>query len=780
MKKYLFLFIIVSFLAGCGSGGGGSAPAGGDNNSGNNTGNTGGNKVNPQCSRTGKIAKIKVSKDGIYRVAYSDLYSDCPAISFDSSTISLTNESADIPIEVVDSNSNGIFDVGDFIEFYGKAIGRDDSRFRFTETNVYWLSVGEKEGKRMALYTAGNTPPLPGSSSFEKVLHMEEDRWYEQKNYPAVTSPDEVKEHWFWGEVFYPKDMVDPSYPYPFKRDYDFSTLHIDRSKPVSMKIRLQSVSGSPHTKVFINGHAIADQVLDGQWPDDVLVTSIDPSYFNPSLKNILTIESVGGGLFYLDWFEVTFYHTYMVDDNFLEFTGTGQIELSNFFSPGEISVYEVSDPAGIRKINPTITTVAATGERKAKISGNPDNSERFLALTSSKKKTPSVEIYAPANLKSKPSGFIADYVIVTHEDFYDAITPLANYRANEGGGYSVLTVKTKDIYDEFGYGIETPQAIRDFLSYAYNNWAAKYVLLVGDATFDYKDISNYGATHGVKSYVPTYLYNYPVLGEVPSDNWFADVDDANGALPEMFIGRIPAKTVAEVDAVIAKIKRHEHESSITPSNKVLLIADHDPAYTEPIFENLSESLAEVIPDALFEEIRLYKRDNPDDLGEKIISEISSGQLLVNYTGHGSVGNWAKEGVFSSEDVSLLTNQDNYPFVVAMNCLNGYFVLADDYVEYPDPSDSSKTTKRYPSLSESLLLADNKGALAVWSASAIGYPSEHDPLAQALYNLIFNENITVLGDAVTEAKERAYFNNNIPDDVVQTFIFFGDPATRLK
>jgi len=265
-----------------------------------------------------------------------------------------------------------------------------------------------------------------------------------------------------------------------------------------------------------------------------------------------------------------------------------------------------------------------------------------------------------------------------------------------------------------------------------------------------------------------------------------------------MFIGRIPAKTVAEVDAVIAKIKRHE--SSITPSNKVLLIADHDPAYTEPIFENLSESLAEVIPDALFEEIRLYKRDNPDDLGEKIISEISSGQLLVNYTGHGSVGNWAKEGVFSSEDVSLLTNQDNYPFVVAMNCLNGYlltnqdnypfvvamnclngyFVLADDYVEYPDPSDSSKTTKRYPSLSESLLLADNKGALAVWSASAIGYPSEHDPLAQALYNLIFNENITVLGDAVTEAKERAYFNNNIPDDVVQTFIFFGDPATRLK
>src|SRR3972149_11880912 len=241
MKKYLFSIIIVSFLAGCGSGGGGSSPAGGDNTN----DSTGGGKVNLSCTSTGKIAKIKVSKDGIYRFSYSDLYSECSSISFLPSTLSLSNQGIDIPIDFIDSNSNGIFDRGDFVEFYGKAIGRDDSRFRFTETNVYWLSVGEKEGKRMALYTAGNTPPLPGSSSFEKVLPMEEDRWYEQKNYPAVTSPDEVKEHWFWGEVFYPKDMVDPSYPYPFKRDYDFSTLHIDRSKPVSMKIRLQSVSGS-------------------------------------------------------------------------------------------------------------------------------------------------------------------------------------------------------------------------------------------------------------------------------------------------------------------------------------------------------------------------------------------------------------------------------------------------------------------------------------------------------------------------------------------------------
>ncbi|MEK6583461.1 MAG: C25 family cysteine peptidase, partial [Nitrospirota bacterium] len=71
----------------------------------------------------------------------------------------------------------------------------------------------------------------------------------------------------------------------------------------------------------------------------------------------------------------------------------------------------------------------------------------------------------------------------------------------------------------------------------------------------------------------------------------------------------------------------------------------------------------------------------------------------------------------------------------------------------------------------------------VWAASSIGYPSEHDPLAQSLYNIVFNQDVT-LGEAVTKAKVDAYtnpdLNKRIPEDVVQTFIFFGDPATRLK
>ncbi len=31
--------------------------------------------------------------------------------------------------------------------------------------------------------------------------------------------------------------------------------------------------------------------------------------------------------------------------------------------------------------------------------------------------------------------------------------------------------VEVQDVYDEFGYGIIDPDAIHDFLAYAYSNW---------------------------------------------------------------------------------------------------------------------------------------------------------------------------------------------------------------------------------------------------------------------------------------------------------------------
>ena len=72
-----------------------------------------------------------------------------------------------------------------------------------------------------------------------------------------------------------------------------------------------------------------------------------------------------------------------------------------------------------------------------------------MAVVTESAKAPASIEADVPSSLKSASNG--ADYIIITHEDFYNAIQPLAAYRASQGK--RVMVVKVGDVYDEFSYG---------------------------------------------------------------------------------------------------------------------------------------------------------------------------------------------------------------------------------------------------------------------------------------------------------------------------------------
>lgn len=457
-----------------------------------------------------------------------------------------------------------------------------------------------------------------------------------------------------------------------------------------------------------------------------------------------------------MDWFDVFYNRQYKAEFNVVEFTGKNYMKLSGFSSVDnnvpDISVYEISDPSDVKKIT-LINGPRETSPGVYEVSfSSPFNSEGlFISLTSDQKKTPVIEPYTPSGIKSKEG----DYVIITHKDFADAVKTLADYRA--GQGYKVATVNVNDIYDEFGDGVETPHAVKAFLKYAHDQWSEKpvYVLLTGDATVDYKDLSGNGEKSGIKSYVPVYLHNYPGLGEVPSDNWFVDVNE--DILPDMNIGRIPARFPDDVSSVVSKIISQER--SVTKSRDVLLIADDD----IPAFEDLSNAVADIVTPYGYSAMKVYQRELQDGFRPAILSGIDSNPLIVNYTGHGAVYDWANS-MFSSPDINGLSNT-GYPFVVALNCFNGYFSSGDE--------------QPFISISEAFLLARNKGAVAVFAASSWGYLSDHDPLARELYDTIFREDVT-LGEAVRKAKTKAYLNKEIMEDAVQTFIFFGDPATRLK
>ena len=142
---------------------------------------------------------------------------------------------------------------------------------------------------------------------------------------------------------------------------------------------------------------------------------------------------------------------------------------------------------------------------------------------------------------------------------------------------------------------------------------------------------------------------------------------------------------------------------------------------------------------------------------QAVIDAFNSGALLTNYVGHGSVEIWSND-VFSSTAAAALTNGDKLPFVVTMNCLNGYF--HDLFQE---------------SLGEALLKNGSGGAIGAWASSALTSPDQQLKVNLALYRQLFGGGTTTIGDAILKAKEET-----TDIDVRRTWILFGDPTLKLQ
>ena len=126
-----------------------------------------------------------------------------------------------------------------------------------------------------------------------------------------------------------------------------------------------------------------------------------------------------------------------------------------------------------------------------------------------------------------------ADYIVITHKTYVDSIKPLVDFRRSQG--LTVKVVEVDEIYNEFGFGLFNPFAIQHFLRYAYHTWhapAPTYVLLVGDAHYDYKAVivERYNGDYNLyPNFVPTYHGWAPESGETAMDQRFVNI---SGKMP--------------------------------------------------------------------------------------------------------------------------------------------------------------------------------------------------------------------------------------------------------
>jgi hypothetical protein len=364
----------------------------------------------------------------------------------------------------------------------------------------------------------------------------------------------------------------------------------------------------------------------------------------------------------------------------------------------------------------------------------------------------PSVKRRAPSTLKSPANQ--ADYLLVAPAVFLPAVQPLLDFRQAEG--LATRAVALEEVYEQFGHGEASPQAIKAFLAYAYHSWASpsvRYVLLVGDASYDPK---NYLGT-GTKDWLP----GYPVVTsyiQTVSDPAYASVN-GNDMLPDIAIGRLPAASVAEAMALVQKVLDFENGGGTFGGSAVLVADNEDEAGR---FELDADDVAATVLASRNPQKIYYSVEGFASTHAKIIQAFDDGVSLMNYIGHGSTTNWATEGFLKIQDVAALSPQPQQPLLLTMNCLNGFF-------HFPGLN----------SLAEAFLKAQGKGVVAAFSPTGLSVNDPAHVFHKAVLQEVVSGSHARLGDAVLAAQAAYAQSGNLPE-LLSIYHLFGDPAQRIR
>ena len=373
-----------------------------------------------------------------------------------------------------------------------------------------------------------------------------------------------------------------------------------------------------------------------------------------------------------------------------------------------------------------------------------------------------------------------ASMLVIYHPDFEQAVNRYVEHRS----GHSGLTVKAcniQKVYNEFSSGRVDPTAIRDFVRMIHKrDGNLRYLLLFGDATFDYRHIYSDNENH---NFVPTYqtYESFDPVGSFPSDDYFTLISDQDG-LPslrgalDISVGRFPVKNADEADKVVDKIIHYETSERLFGNWKLKagFIADDEDAgmhldQSEGISglfsnENSEFNVEKVYFDAFKQEATPGGERYPD-VNNQVNNLFNQGSFVINYMGHGGPKGWADEKVLELSDIESWNNYDRLPLCVTATCT---------FSGYDDPTNVSP--------GELTFLNNKGGVIGLFSTVRAVYSGSNRRLAQAVFNFIktpVNGKIPTLGEILQNAKNSNSADTLSPQNA-RKFLLIGDPALRLR
>ena len=673
----------------------------------------------------------------------------------------------------VSGEDDGKFDSKDAIYFYAEGstvISYDSIKATlrhqtnsYTDTNFYFLTVGNANGLRIK-----NAASISGSSS--KIVNQFTDYWFHELESENLLKSGRS----WWGEY------IGGSNGFTVQADIPGVVPSSD-VKLLGAAIGAAQVNTSFSWK--LNGQTVGESTIDpvGSGTYDLKGKLSEVTFSTTASASPSSAFSIGitynkkgqnSAQAFLDYFglqvnrDLRVYGSQQTYYFLPETADTVTYQIKNTTS--DWLFWNITDPLHPESLSINTANGSAT-------SLNGKAYRKYIGFLPTQALNP--VSWQPVGNQNIVANEAPDMIIVTPAAWKSEALRLAAYRQDHDN-LDVMVVTTSEIYNEFASGKPDPTAIRDFVRKLYKKSTVKlkYVLLFGDATYDYRNVYKNQTQTQRNGWVPVYE-SRESLGPVltySSDDYYSFMEDKEGEWAENFsddntmdiaIGRLPVKSVAEARIVVDKLINYDSaQSKGNWKNTISFVADDGDGN---IHQRQADELAQFVNtdflpkriflDALPQTITDEGQKAPG-VNKEIQKSINNGTLILNYTGHGGVGGWAQEQVLTLSDMLSARGYDNLPLLLTATC---------DFGRYDDPA--------LVSGAELMVLSPKGAAIGAVSTTRPVYSSTNFALSRAFYTSVVKAGAkTRLGDIFKETK-----NNAIVGIYNRNFALLGDPSIRL-
>ncbi len=753
-----------------------------------------GSSVTNSVLSSGNWYKISVGQTGVFKIDYQllksiginpdnidprniSIYGNGGGMLPELNSASRHDDLVENPILVV-GEGDGKFDAGDYILFYAQgpslwSYNAANSSFDYNmnvyaDENYYFITVGQSAGRRTVNAPAAGAA-TNSTSTFDELQQYEVD----EKNLGSTGRG------WF-GDFF--NFSVS-------SRTFNFNLPNVVTSEPVNIQTAFaaKSINNTSSVNVSANGQNISsfniNQIGNGSYPNyanagsDIGSINLSSSALSVQVSFNNSSSAAEG---YLDYIKVHGRRNLVFSGtsfNFRDSRVVGAGNVTEYTIQGGSSssiIWDVTDP--VNALNIPYTNTGG----QLKFTASSDVLREFVVFnTTGSFPAPNAQGKVPnQNLHG-----------LKHPDMIVLVTPalraeaerFAQYRSAKSGIY-VQVVLLDEVYNEFSSGRPDVTAVRDFMRMLYLNANGnasdepKYLLLFGNATYDYK-----GKEFSIETVIPTYqsLEALSQISSYATDDYFALLDDNEGSIRDanhdmdVAVGRFPVRTIDQARVMVDKVIHYESIATFGSwRNNITFVADDEDtnvhlnhaeghcnnvATREPVY-----NIDKIYLDAF------QLQSTPAGLrypgvNDAINTKMFNGCLMMNYTGHGGPAGFAHERILTIDDIRSWENYDAMPLFVTATC---------EFTRYDDPARISA--------GEEIVLNPKGGAIAAVSTSRLVYAHANERTNRNFINNLFElyqGRFPTIGEVVMLTKNASSGNNDVMND--RKFGLYGDPSLTL-